>query len=807
MKSEPHLQPFRDDEALDVKRYFSLLISNWYWFGISWFIAFTLAYGTNKYAEKIYSVSSSILIKDEQIGGSGPGMESFIPGGELFKSKQNLRNEIGILQSFALSKRVIDSLPFFHVTYSSIGKRNIAESRMYNNSPFIVIPADSVAQPRSLVSVRIISQREYRLSINSGKGEDTTMLFGDRYSKYGFDFKIRLRHPETYEYKSDQSNKFNFYFPSLPALANQYRRKLSIKPIDDEASILSLSLTGPVAAQESDYLNKLMQLYIHQGIELKNRTADSTISFIDRQVAVIDDSLQLAEEELLEFRDKNSLVDISREGLLIQTRLEQYESEKNRSQLQLQYYIYLKDYLSDRTGSVDLISPAAMGVTDPQLVRLIQELSLIQHEKRQLLLNLKENTMPLKLLEKNLLQTKAALTEIVDGGIQTLNSTLEDIDRRIAVVDNDIRKLPLIEREYIRIQRKFDLNNTVYTFLLEKRAEAGIAKASSVSDNRIIDNAQTFNSSLIRPLTRRNYMMAIILGFLIPVAGIVLIDYFNNKIMDRKDVEKRTTVPVLGYISHNASKSELPVHEKPGSTLSESFRSVRTNLGFFTTDLKCPIIAVSSTISSEGKTFISINLATIIASLGKRVLLVGLDLRKPRIHKVLGIDNTIGVSTYLSGGNSMEEVIRSTIIENLFYAPAGPVPPNPAELIESEKMKTFFQSAREQFDFVIIDTPPIAIVTDAMLIEKQVDMYLLVVRQRYTSRNTLDLIEELYQSKTLKKLGIVINDITLSGYYGYGLRYGYNLGYSYTYGYNYYNQQGYGGYGSSKTSKGYYTED
>jgi tyrosine-protein kinase Etk/Wzc len=807
MKSDPRLQPFKDDEALDVKRYLSLFLSNWYWFGISWFLAFTLAYGINKYAEEIFTVSSSILIKDDQIGGSGPGMESFIPGGELFKSKQNLKNEIGILQSFGLNKRVIDSLPLFHITYGSIGKRNIAEKRLYNNSPFIVVPSDTVVQPQHKIYIRIMSNSRYSLSMNSVMSEDTTILFGDRYNKSGYDFIINLRNPETFDFKSDQSNKFYFSFPSLNTLANQYRRKLSIKPIEDEASILSLSLSGPVAAQEADFLNKLMQIYIKQGIELKNRTADSTISFIDRQITVINDSLKLAETELLVFRDKNSLVDISREGLLLQTRLEQYESEKTLSQLQLQYYIYLQDYLSNRTETGDLVSPSAMGVTDPQLVRLIQELSILQQDKRQLLLNLKENTSPLKLLETNLQTTKDALAEIVEGGIQTLKSTLSDIERRIAEVDWDIRKLPEVEREYITIQRKFDLNNTVYTFLLEKRAEAGIAKASSVSDNRIIDYAYTFNSPQIRPLTRRNNMMALMLGLFLPVAGIVLIDYLNNKIMDRKDVEKRTTAPVLGYISHNASKSELPVHEKPGSTLSESFRSVRTNLGFFTADLACPVIAVSSTISAEGKTFISINLATIIASLGKSVLLVGLDLRKPRIHRVLGIDNTIGVSTYLSGTTGMTEIVHKTMIENLYYAPAGPVPPNPAELIESERMKIFFQSAREQFDFVIIDTPPMAIVTDALLVEKYVDMYLLVVRQRYTSRNTLDLIEELYQSKTLKKLGIVINDISLSGYYGYGLRYGYNLGYSYSYGYNYYNQQGYGGYGSSKTSAGYYTED
>jgi len=251
----------------------------------------------------------------------------------------------------------------------------------------------------------------------------------------------------------------------------------------------------------------------------------------------------------------------------------------------------------------------------------------------------------------------------------------------------------------------------------------------------------------------------------------------------------------------------LPVHQNPGSTLAESFRAVRTNLGFFTRDLRCPVVAVSSTITSEGKTFVSTNLAAIVSSLGKRVLLIGLDLRKPRIHKILGIDNSMGLSTYLSGGHDFDDVIQPTSIENLYFAPAGVVPPNPAELIETERMKLFLDQAREHFDYVIIDTPPVAVVTDALLLAQIVDMYMLVVRQRYTSKNTLELIDELYRNGTLRTLGIVINDISMNGYYGYGLRYGYYRGYGYSYGYTYYNQKGYGRYGYKNAAEGYYFKD
>jgi capsular exopolysaccharide synthesis family protein len=387
--------------------------------------------------------------------------------------------------------------------------------------------------------------------------------------------------------------------------------------------------------------------------------------------------------------------------------------------------------------------------------------------------------------------------------MKTLDNVIKDSDYRILLVESELNKLPGTERKLINIQRKFDLNNTVYNFLLEKKAEAGIAKASTVSDNRIIDKSVPFNSFKISPKSSKNYMMSLLLGILIPGILILLIDYMNNKIIDKKDIEKGTRVPVIGFISHNNLKTEIPVAERPGSTLSESFRSLRTNLKYFIKETKNPVISVSSTISSEGKTFISANLAAIIASNRMKVLLVGLDLRKPRIHKIFGISNETGISTYLIGQEKFANIIFQTEIENLWYAPSGPVPPNPAELIDSPAMKEFIIKAKTQFDYIIIDTPPVALVTDALLVSPFSDFYLFIVRQRYSSKNTLELIEELSNNENIKSMGIVINDLSLSGYYGYGLRYGYYGRYGYSYGHNYYGD--YNGY--SKKGKEYYTED
>jgi capsular exopolysaccharide synthesis family protein len=286
-----------------------------------------------------------------------------------------------------------------------------------------------------------------------------------------------------------------------------------------------------------------------------------------------------------------------------------------------------------------------------------------------------------------------------------------------------------------------------------------------------------------------------------------LIDLFNDKVIDKHDIEKKTKVPIIGYISHSEGKNEVAVVEKPTSALAESFRAIRTSLKYYVKEGEMTVIAVSSTISSEGKTFISINLAAITAMLGKKVLLIGLDLRKPRINKVLEFTDSPGMSTYLSGNCKFGDVIRQTQIKNLWYAPSGPIPPNPSELIETELMSKFMATVRKDFDFIIIDTPPVAIVTDTLLLTQYVDINLFIVRQRYTSRSTLDIIEQLYRQGKLKNLAIIINDINLSGYYGYGMRYGYSLGYGYSYGYNYYGKGYYGRYGYSDKHHGYYTDE
>jgi len=797
-----------ESESIDFRRYLSLFLSNWYWFAIALFVALASAYGVNRYGEDVFTVQSSILIKDEQYGGGFAEMDKILPGGDIFRSQQNLQNEMGILRSFDLNYKVMCMLDDFHVVYVAIGRRGIAESQQYKNSPYVVLYDSIWSQPFGVrVDLEIISPQKCMISIEAYEYEGEHSL-GERFNRYGFDFAIAQRSGSRPFYIEGGSNKYYFWFVSPANLANNYRYKLNISPIQEEATLVNLSVSGPSPEQEADYLNMLMEMYIQQGLDWKSRAAERTIEFIDNQLGFISDSLRDAENAMENFRLDNRFINLTAEGTQILERLERFETEKATLNLQMQYYVYLNEYLTSKDWSGRIVSPSVMGVADPIIINLVEELSQLQMQQKSVGFVLQDNLPAVNLIAGKIDQTRKSLMENVNNSINQIKISIDDVNRRMAGVERQLGRLPGTERRLISIQRNFDLNNTVYNFLLEKRAEAGIAKASNVSDNRVIDKAEPFNAARIRPRTRQNYMLAFILGFIIPAGAIVIIDLMNNKVIDKKDIEKVTRAPILGFVSHSSYGTEIPVIEKPGSTLAESFRSIRTSLKYFVPGDQPIVIAISSTVSGEGKTFVAVNLAAIISLLGKKTLLVGLDLRKPRIHRILGIDNNVGMSTFLSDNNTMDEIILKTSIENLYFASAGPIPPNPAELIERKAMSDFLEQAKKEFDYIIIDTPPVAIVTDALLLGHHSDVMLFVVRQRYSSKHTLNLVEEIYRNKEIKNPGVVVNDISMSGYYGYGLRYGYTMGYSYgyNYGYKYYGHTSYGK-GSKDKAGEYYTND
>ena len=365
---------------------------------------------------------------------------------------------------------------------------------------------------------------------------------------------------------------------------------------------------------------------------------------------------------------------------------------------------------------------------------------------------------------------------------------MSNIEKSINNVEKGIRKLPVTEKNLINIQREFALNDEIYTFLLQKRAETGIAEASISSENKILDYARADNALPLTPKKKLNYIIAIIIAVLIPLMFIVLVDFFDNKIHDRKDIERKTSIPIIAEVGHNNKSSDLVVHEYPRASISESFRKLRTNLKYILVKKgKGPfVIAVTSTISGEGKSFTAINTASVLSALDKKTIILGLDLRKPTLHKFFNFENENGISEYLTGDKDYSSIIKKTKIKNLSVILAGAIPPNPAELIELPEMENLITKLKEDFDYIILDTPPVALVTDALLLSSFVDTNLYVIRQNYSNTSVIDFINEI-QSKNDINLNIVMNDINLSGYYSYKYNYNYKYGGGY-YSHNYYEE-------------------
>ncbi|MBK8807508.1 MAG: polysaccharide biosynthesis tyrosine autokinase [Bacteroidales bacterium] len=784
----------QEEETIDIKKYIYKFSSNWYWFVLSIFVGLSVSFLINRYSSKQYSTSASLLVLEK--GEGYGGIESIISefGAYSKAQRKNVENQIGILQSYTLSFETVKELDF-QVSYWAKGRIN--ESEIYTTSPFKVVLDTTKNQTiQQRVNLSFVSETEYNLEITypTGKNIKKEMFFGETYSDDFLTFRI-----EKNANFSDNNENISYFFflNDYYAIARSYNKGLKVESIFEKGTMLKLNKSGNVAQKEIDFLNKLIEIYIRRNIEEKNISALNTIKFIDEQLNNIIDSLQKAERNLERFRLNNKIIDLSKEGTSLFEKLEQQQAQKSILEIRMKYYEYLKNYIKSKNDFKDVITPSVIGIQDNLLNSLVAQLSALYSEKNVTEYSATKDNPTMEVINLKIKNTVNALIENVNNIIEGAKIEIKEADKNISVLDQEIQKLPVTERELINIQRKFDLNDNIYNFLLEKRTEAGITKASNIPDVKILDSAIIQNSEQISPKRSINMMIGFFLGLLLPALLIIIKDFFNDKITDRKDVEKSTTIPILGAISHNTKDTDLVVQNHPKSSISESFRTLRTNLQYLLQGKEKAVISISSTISGEGKSFCAVNLASIIALSNKKVLLIGLDMRKPKIHKIFNCQNNAGMSTYLIGKSSYKEIINKTGIDNLHTIVSGPIPPNPAELIENKKFGELMTRLKDEYDYIIIDTPPVALVADALLIMNYTDANIFVIRQNYSSKNVLKFVNDLRYEKNLDKITILINDIDYNNAYGY--KYGGYGKYSYRYKYGYRYNYGYG--------NGYYEDD
>ena len=800
-----------EEQTVDIKQLIFIFLNHWYLFVIGAVVALAIGFVINRYKPNVYQTSGTVLIKDAQ---SGFDATDIMTNGN-FRGYQNVDNEMSILKSYALKDRAVRKMNI-EVTYFEKGR--ITTSELYKSSPFTVEFDRSVPQAVGLVyevvnigedkitlhaSSESLNRYDYILSqsVESGVGltidVTTECVYGEMVDNGYNRFRIVLN--DNCKPEIDNNRKLSFWLNSYASLVKQMSA-YSVSPTTKMSSVLSVTSSGYNAKKIIDFTNTLMNEYVIRGLEKKNVVSENTIEFIDNELEGIQESLSTAESDLKDFREQNDVMNLDLQANQVYTNLRALEKEKSEMEVNVKIYKRLQDYIKVQINDPEnLAAPSTMGINDPLLNQLAHDLvALAQTKATQLLTQTEQHPQIVKLNEQ-IVTTKKALLENVNNLVDNAQMGLNEINRRIAVLEEESRRLPDKQQQLINYQRNFHFNEDTYKYLMQRRAEAQILKASNTPDNEILDVARMETTRKISPRTSMNYLIALIIGLLIPALYLFLKNYFNVAITDRKDVEKLTRFPIVGQVAQTSDTNPLVVINSPKSPIAESFRSIRTNIEFLTQGKAKSTILVTGDMQSIGKTFNSINIASIYAFYGKKTVLLGFDMRKPKLFQEFGLNNNVGISSFLSNREPFENIIQTASqVPNLDILTSGPIPPNPAELIASEKCDEFFKLLKEKYDYIIIDTPPLGLVTDAFLLMRFADVKLFIVRQGVTNKNIFGSIIKDLEDRGIDA-SIVINGIqTNKGYYG--KRYGsYRYGYGYAYGY------GYGRYGSQHS--GYYGND
>lgn len=771
----PSQQPTETPGLIDFRRVLFRAIRFWYLIILSLLIALTAAFLINRYSKRVYQITTSIIIKESQEVAEG----KFVYNNALVNPYRNFYNELYIIGSYPLISSVITSLNYNVIFYR---EGNLKSTEAFNTVPvkFNVLKSEAMPYGQSFYFT-ILDQKTCKLEQfdEDAAAAQAEMIipFNDSVSFNGYRFYVELLSAERALLYKDQ--KFLLVILDPAEVTKSYVSRLKPSWAEQGSSVVNLDISGQTPQKEINFLARLTEIYQQYDLNKKSQAASSSLDFIDKQISVINDSLKVIETQLQRFKNKNVITDISGETLRLYEKLEGLELQKTELIVRQNYFNYLDDYIKNSANDLDqIILPSSVGVNDQILTNIITRMVDIQ---TQIKLNQESPIVADK--RKQVQQIKTDLLEGIKGLRSTDRIKREYLEKQIKVVDSQLDYLPEAERRLVTIRRNYSLLESIYIFLMQKRAEAGISKASTTSDIVVVNPPRQVGGA-ITPKINQNYLIAGMIGLTLPFALFVLIEVLNNKVQSREDIERHTSIPFIGGVGHKSGGDNLIVHNKPKSSVAESFRALRSNLNYFTSTKTKKIFLITSSISGEGKTFTTINLGTVLAMSGKKTLIIGADLRKPKIFSDFQLGNSLGLSSYLSNMNSFEEVVQKTPVDNLYLLSGGPVPPNPSELLMGDRMAQLIKEAQAAFDFIVMDTPPVALVTDAFVLSVYADHTIFLVRQNYTPKTLLKNADEFFAQGKIRHLSILLNDIQKSGP-GYGYGYGYSYGYGYGYGYGY----------------------
>lgn len=752
----------------ETKKVFKRYLKQWPWFFIFCFVGLGIGYFVYKNSPNTYLVKSRILVTQENQSISS--VLSFDNPIMSLNNQSKIENKIGILQSYTLFKKALGNLNWKTSWYE---KKLLYNHDMYGAEPFqLVIPPTGINAQNIWIKIEALNEKEYHIL---AEGEtningylqavelNQVVKFGAPFNNEFFNFKLNRGVGKI-------GTAYYLVFNNLNYLTNQYLKKTKISLLNLNADLITIMIKGTNKQKETDFINELNRVFIQFGVENKNISSNNSLEFIDSQLSRIKTQLKSAEENFSNYRRNNQVINLSQEAQLIYEKLEEIENEKYMTQLQIDYYKDLQQYLDDSEKISEMVNPSVIGITDVGLNNMLAKLMDLYRRREILLYSVKDKSPTLHILDKEIKITRDGLEETLKNQLKTTQSILKSVENRYKTIESRIKQLPETEKELIGIQREFDLNNELYTYLLQKRAEASISKASIAPEVQVLDPALAESSSQIGPSLVKDVGFGAIGGLLLPFIFITLMSFFNTKIESKEEVERNCQIPVLAAVIKHKYKDQLPVISHPRSGIAESLRGVRSNINTLLKQPGCKVLAINSLIPKEGKSFIASNLSIILAKSNNKVLLVGADLHKPSLHKIFKVKESSGLSNYLKNECTEEEIITATAVEGLDLIQAGTALENPSYLLNNEKLETLINDAKNNYNYVIIDNAPMMLIPDTIILNNLSAISLFVLRLNYSSTEEISQINKIVKFNKLKKAAIVINGTPDLGY-GYGKRY------------------------------------
>ena len=797
MKENPYENNMneQDEEKINYQELLFRYIIHWPWFVASVLVCLIGAWVYLHFQTPVYQVSASIMIKDDKKGGGSTDLENLGIGG-VITSTQSIDNEIEVLRSKTILKEVVNNLELY-ITYYD--EDEFPEKELYQTSPVIVNLTAQEADKlpgSALLAMKLSPEGVLDVNLKVGLNE-----YNQRFEKlpavlptdagtFGFALKDSLSGGQMEGYKGERHIRAVVSRPF--GVAKGYQGALSIAPTSRTTSVAVVSLMNTNIQRARDFINKLMEMYNRNTNNDKNEVAEKTREFINERIKIIDEELGSTEDKLEAFKRNAGLTDISSDAQLAVSGNAEYEKRRVDNGTQINLVRDLIKYINNPLNEYELL-PGNIGLSDAGLTTQIGRYNELIIERKRLLRTSTESNPMIVNLDTSIRAMKSNVQAAINGTLQGLLIVKADLEREAGRFSRRISDAPGQERQYVSIARQQEIKAGLYLMLLQKREENAITLAATANNAKIIDEPVATGGPL-SPKPNMIYMIALVLGVGMPVGVIFLIGLTKFKIEGRGDVEKLTRLPIVGDVPlTNEKAGSIAVFENQNTLMSETFRHIRTNLQFMLeNDQK--VILVTSTVSGEGKSFISSNLAISLSLLGKRVVIVGLDIRKPGLNKIFNIlRKEQGITQYLSNPekNLMDFVQPSDVSKNLYILPSGTVPPNPTELLARDGLDKAIETLKKNFDYVILDTAPAGMVTDTLLVGRVADLSVYVCRADYSRKAEFTLINELAADNKLPNICTIINGLDLKKkkygyyygygkygkYYGYGKRYGYGYGY------------------------------